>query len=113
MDYTFITELLVTLKNLPIVFLHGWGARKDSFGRFGVDNVIVELAKYFYVVAPELPGLIRSQPPKTIWDMGDYVHLLHKLFRTLKLGKFILMGQSWVEEFRLIMRVYILMKLKL
>jgi len=85
-----------TPTNLPIVFLHGWGARKDSlFGRLGVENVIVELAKYFYVVAPELPGLIRSQPPKRVLNMRNYSRLLHDLLKSLALEKFVLMGQSW------------------
>lgn len=78
-----------------IIFLHGWAARMSAPSGLGIDKVISELAKHFYVVAPELPGLIRSQPPKKVLNMEDYSHLIHRLVKSLKVKRPIIMGQSW------------------
>ncbi len=77
----------------PIVFLHGLGARRD--GPCGNDGVIAALAEHFYVIAPEHPGFIRSEPPKAVWTFEEYAHALRALLLPLKLPKFILMSQSW------------------
>lgn len=76
-----------------LVFLHGWAARLD--GPLGSDKVILELSKYFYVIAPEHPGLVRSSPPKEIWGLDDYAHALNKLLKPLNLVRPIIMGQSF------------------
>lgn len=80
-------------ENRHLVFLHGWAARLS--GSLGNDKVIFELSKYFYVVAPEHPGLIRSEPPKEIWGLDDYAHALNKLLNSLDLKNPIVMGQSF------------------
>lgn len=77
----------------PLIFLHGWAAHID--GLLGSDKVISELSKYFYVIAPEHPGLCRSTPPKEIWGLDDYAHALNKLLKPLNLVKPIIMGQSF------------------
>src|SRR3989344_7259663 len=76
-----------------LIFLHGWAARLD--GPLGGDKVILELSKYFYVIAPEHPGLMRSMPPKEIWGLDDYAHALIKLLKPLNLVRPIIMGQSF------------------
>lgn len=76
-----------------VVFLHGWGGRLD--GRCGTDAVIAELAKDFFVVAPEHPGLIRSEAPTKLWSYEEYANALHTLLMPLKLQKPIVMGQSF------------------
>ena len=82
-------------QNKPLIFLHGWGARaKDTFGK-GRSKVTEKLSKYFYVYAIELPGLIRSQPPKVVWDMEDYAKIIHSFIKALTINKPILMGQSF------------------
>jgi len=78
----------------PAVFLHGWGARTD--GRCGIDGVIAALVEHgFYVVAPEHPGLNRSDPPRELWSYGEYADALQKLLEPLALKKPIIMGQSF------------------
>jgi pimeloyl-ACP methyl ester carboxylesterase len=80
--------------NQPVVFLHGWGARKD--GRCGIDGVIEALVEQgFYVAAPEHPGLIRSDAPRGLWSYGEYAGALHALLEPLQLKKPIIMGQSF------------------
>jgi len=80
-------------KNTPLVFLHGWGARTGKY--ISQEHVISEFAKYYYVVAPEHPGLIRSEPPNKIWVMSDFVDNLHELFMMASINTFILVGQSF------------------
>lgn len=76
-----------------LVFLHGWAAHID--GILGSDKVILELSKYFYVIAPEHPGLCRSTPPKEIWGFDDYARVLNKLLKSLNIQKPVIMGQSF------------------
>ncbi len=80
-------------ENQHLIFLHGWASRLD--GSLGSDKVISELSKYFYVIAPEHPGLIRSTPPKEVWGLDDFTHTLNKLLSPLHLKTPILMGQSF------------------
>ena len=78
----------------PVVFLHGWGARTD--GRCGIDGVIQALVKEgFFVVAPEHPGLNRSDTPQDLWSYGEYADALHTLLKPLRLHQPIIMGQSF------------------
>lgn len=77
-----------------LVFFDGWGARLS--GWFANSNrVIHELAKYFYVVCPELPGFMRSEPPKEIWGFDDYARFAHELVKPLNLKNSFVMGQSF------------------
>jgi len=76
-----------------VVFFNGWGARLD--GWWGSDKVISELAKYFYIVSPELPGFMRSDPPKRVWKVEDYAHIAYKILTPLGLRNPVIMGQSF------------------
>ena len=82
-------------KKQTLVFLHGWGARLGRLRLVGSDSVIDELSKHFYVMAPEHPGLIRSEGPKKPWNYEDYAEHLNKLISHLELENFILLGQSF------------------
>jgi len=82
--------------NQPIIFLHGWGARIDSFGPYvGTTGVIKELAKHFYVFAPELPGLLRSDAPKVVWNYEQFAEIIYKLANLLSWKPSIVIGQSF------------------
>jgi pimeloyl-ACP methyl ester carboxylesterase len=76
-----------------LVFLHGWAARVDGF--LGSGKVVSELSKYFYVIAPEHPGLCRSTPPKEVWGFDDFARSLKTLLKSLKIENPIIMGQSF------------------
>lgn len=80
----------------PLLFLHGWGLRWDRFGPYVGNKVIVqELAKHYYVVAPELPGLMRSETPETFLGYEKYSKIIHSLLEHLHIEKPIIMGQSF------------------
>ena len=76
-----------------LVFIHGWGGRSNGF--LGNDKVIDELAKYFFVFAPELPGFMRSKPPREVWKVDDFSSFVDKLLQPLNLKNPIIMGQSF------------------
>jgi len=82
--------------NQSLIFLHGWGARKnDIFGR-GTGDIMQRLSEKFYVVALELPGHIRSEPPREIWGFEEYAKFLNEFVGVLQIQKpAIIMGQSF------------------
>lgn len=76
----------------PLVFLHGapWGTK--SF------DVVRELAKYFYVVAPEQPGFGRSDPLPDYTNLSEqYADVIHQILveERLDAAKPIIMAQSF------------------
>lgn len=78
-----------------ILFMHGWGARKNNVCSKGKKRVISELAQYFSVVAPELPGLVRTTPPSEKWGAEEYAKFVHAFLASLEIEKSIVMGQSF------------------
>lgn len=83
------------LTSPPLVFLHGWGARHNDTCGMGRKEVTVQLAKNYRVFAVELPGLIRSEPPKAVWDMKEYAEFLRSFIDKSGIKKPIIMGQSF------------------
>ncbi|MBI3334959.1 MAG: alpha/beta hydrolase [Candidatus Portnoybacteria bacterium] len=85
-------------KSEPIIFLHGWGSRINPlpFTLYkGTTGVIEELANYFYVFAPELPGLLRSDAPKAVWNYEEFAKIIYILALSIGWEKSIIMGQSF------------------
>jgi pimeloyl-ACP methyl ester carboxylesterase len=76
--------------NLHLVFFPCWAARLK-----GIDRIVSHLSKFFYVVTPELPGLLRSDPPQNAWTPADYAKSINKLLSTLSLKDPILLGYSF------------------
>lgn len=80
-------------KDPPLVLLNGWGAR---IGRRFSDRVMAEFARHgFHVYSPEHPGLMRSETPKAIWRIEEYVEYLEEFIEKLGVRNFILVGQSF------------------
>lgn len=73
-----------------ILFLHGWG-----------QNIAMmePIAKPFYdthhVVIVDLPGFGKSDEPKTIWELSDYVEMLYNLVKKLDLKNITVIGHSF------------------
>jgi len=80
-------------KKQPILFLPGWpGIYLEKSG------VFQELAKYFYVISPEHPGLLRSTPLSHYENIFDqYGEVVRVILQKEKLNtkKLIVMGQSF------------------
>lgn len=75
--------------------MHGWGARRDDTCGIGRKNVTAKLAKYFNVFSVELPGLIRSEPPQSVWSMEEYATFLRLFIDKIGIDRPIIMGQSF------------------
>jgi pimeloyl-ACP methyl ester carboxylesterase len=84
-------------KNPPLLFLHGWGIRWNRFGPWcGIKGVIEELQHHFYVIAPELPGLVRSEAPKTYRGYEEYAYIIHALVKAIGINEPVyVMGSSF------------------
>ncbi|QCX34582.1 alpha/beta hydrolase [Caloramator sp. E03] len=73
-----------------IILLHGWGGNADSF-----LPVFNHLKSKFEVYAIDFPGFGRSSPPDRPFDVTDYMNILYKLFKKLKIEKASLVGHSF------------------
>ncbi len=62
------TNVQITGNGEPVLLLHGWGAQIESFA-----PVIFALEKYRRVIALDLPGFGKSEPPGEPWTVGDYM----------------------------------------
>jgi len=80
------------LTNNPLVFLHGapWGTK--------CHDVVRELARYFYVIAPEQPGFGRSDPLSSYVNLPEqYADVIHQILvrENLDTAKPVIMAQSF------------------
>lgn len=87
--------ILGNKQNPTLVFVHGWPMNLVTLKTIDSLMFINELAKYFYVIIPQLPGFFRSEPPKNLWSMENYADFAHQFIRKLNLDKPILMGKSF------------------
>lgn len=74
----------------PLMFLHGGGLTAMTY-----QKLWLALAKYYQVIAVDLPGFGQSSVPKTLWDFNNYAALIIKLINELKLKRVILVGHSF------------------
>lgn len=73
-----------------IVLLHGWGQNIEM-----MTPVANRYLKYFNTLIIDLPGFGKSEEPKIPWGIDEYVDIVHKLIKNLKLNKIILIGHSF------------------
>jgi len=76
-------------KGPTLVFLPGWGTRPLTYKR-----ALVLLSKKYHIISPELPGFSSYDPPKTIWNFGDYANFFSAFLESLPEKDVMLMGQS-------------------
>lgn len=75
----------------PIVILHGWGSRADSW-----REVQDDLARRGYrVVIPDLPGFGESEEPPSIWSLKEYSAFIRDFTAALKIDYCSLVGHSF------------------
>ncbi len=74
-----------------LLILHGWGASSESW-------ILLQraLSKEGYrVIAIDLPGFGRSNPPATAWGVQDYSNFIEQFVRAIGLQQFFLLGHSF------------------
>ncbi len=72
-----------------LVFLHGWGADKNSF--LWTKNYFDE----FTLIYVDFPGFGKSKEPDTVWSVFDYANDLKKLLNNFEIDELILIGHSF------------------
>jgi pimeloyl-ACP methyl ester carboxylesterase len=74
----------------PLVFLHGWGANRDSL------RGIAALFEHSHVVHRlDLPGFGEAPPPPADWDTRSYATLVERYLSTRVAGPVVLVGHSF------------------
>ena len=75
----------------PLLILHGWGASSESW-------ILLQRAlskEGFRVIAIDLPGFGRTNPPATAWGVQEYSSLVEQFVSAIGLDTFSLLGHSF------------------
>ena len=72
-----------------VVLLHGWGQNIEMMKPVG-DNLTDN-----DVVIIDLPGHGKSEEPKEIWELKDFVQMIYELLKSLNIQNPILIGHSF------------------
>lgn len=83
-------------KNDTVVLLHGWGQNIQMMRPIG-DNL-----KDKGVIIIDLPGHGKSDEPKEVWSLDDFVEMIHDLLLKEKVENPILIGHSFGGKISLI-----------
>lgn len=77
-------------KDNPIVLLHGWGQNISMMK--GLGN---QLSSTNRIIIIDLPGYGKSDEPKEVWSVDDYVEFLKELLDKLNVDNPIIIGHSF------------------
>ena len=72
-----------------VVLLHGWGQNIEMMKPVGdslIDNDVIII---------DLPGHGKSEEPKEVWELKDFVNMIHELLTSLNVKNPILIGHSF------------------
>ena len=73
-----------------VVLLHGWGQNIEM-----MKPLVKGIDKDKQVLIVDLPGFGKSEEPKRLYTVYDYVEVLRKLFEELEITNPILVGHSF------------------
>ena len=77
------------IEKQSVVLLHGWGQNIEMMKPVGdslTDNDVIII---------DLPGHGKSEEPKEVWELKDFVEMIHELLKTLNIQNPILIGHSF------------------
>jgi pimeloyl-ACP methyl ester carboxylesterase len=75
--------------DLPVLVLHGWGAHLEA-----IEPIVAALERDTRVIALDLPGFGRSDPPPEPWDADDYMRFVLRFLDELGVERVHLVGHS-------------------
>lgn len=75
--------------DLPVLVLHGWGAHLEA-----VEPIVAALEGETRVIALDLPGAGRSDPPPDPWDADDYMRFVLRFLDELGVERVHVVGHS-------------------
>jgi pimeloyl-ACP methyl ester carboxylesterase len=73
----------------PIIVLHGWGDKSDSWYNFAQA-----LANKYQVFLVDLPGFGGSDAPPAVWGVKDYANAINGFIKELDIENPVLLGHS-------------------
>ncbi len=73
----------------PLIFLHAMGAQENW-----LPSVVGEFSKSYFIIAPEIPGYIRSETPSPVWSYEEYGEWLKDLEEFYHIEKPVIVGNS-------------------
>lgn len=73
-----------------LVFLHGWGQNIEM-----MRPIADPFSKEHRIIILDLPGFGMSSEPTIVWQLDDFVELVHTLLDDLKIVNPILLGHSF------------------
>jgi pimeloyl-ACP methyl ester carboxylesterase len=82
-------------ENQPFVALHGWGGKHEKTFENRARWIKKLADNGYFVIAPEHPGLARSQTPDRVWNNHDYGDYVYQFLQQLGVDKPIIHGQSF------------------
>jgi pimeloyl-ACP methyl ester carboxylesterase len=93
----FYREILPTVKSTKpktLVILHGWNQKGAETWQEIMGKVELQHPDY-RIIAPDLPGMGESQPPRRVWHAQDYADFIQKFIEALEIKETYLMGHSF------------------
>ena len=73
-----------------LVFLHGWGQNIEM-----MEPIAKPFYDTHYVLIIDLPGFGKSEEPNRVWELDDYVDMIHALIKELGMKNITLIGHSF------------------
>lgn len=92
---SFYYKLVGNSQKPPLVFLHGTPMPHRPADSIDFTDVLLELAKHFYVIAPEHIGTMRSSPSFKPITMNERAKILNELLDKLEIKNAVISGQSF------------------
>lgn len=79
------------MQKLPIVILHGWNLSREKYKNLSA----LLFKKGFSVYSPDLPGFGKSEIPKKVFTLSDYVAFVEQYMKRNKIKRAIILGHSF------------------
>jgi pimeloyl-ACP methyl ester carboxylesterase len=92
--YREITPTAKSTNTKTLVILHGWN-QKGAETWQEVMGKIAQQHPDYHILAPDLPGMGESQPPRRVWHAQDYADFIQKFIKTLEIKETYFMGHSF------------------
>lgn len=73
-----------------ILYLHGWGQNIEM-----MEPIAKPFAKKFRLLILDLPGFGKSDEPKEVWSLDDYVEMIHSFLEEMNVKNPIVIGHSF------------------
>ena len=80
-----------------IIYLHGWGQNIEM-----MKPIATPFSSTHHILIIDLPGFGASQEPKRVWQLTDYVEMIHSLAESLKMKNITVIGHSFGGKLGLI-----------